>query len=360
MNIALFVGILMGLVVVHEAGHMVVAKLCGMRVERFMIFMGRPIWSFTRGETEYGIGWLPLGGYVKISGMTREEELPEEVKPRAYCNATFTRKFLTIFAGPAVNIVLAFVLFAVIFWIGAPTLGDPTSQIGFVTPNTPAKSIGLTAGDRLVSVNGVPATGIAGVLAVQKELQSKPGRPVTVVFTRDGNRFEKTTTTAVVTDGGRRIGRLGFSFYQPQYSTRYGFFEGLQKGGQLTGEVIKASVSALGRLFVSSQARSQVNSVVGVGAVFNKVANQGAIRILQIAALISLALGVFNLLPFLPLDGGHILFAAIERLRGSALPRGTFEKASFVGMALILVVFFIAIQNDISLIRDGTLNDIGR
>ena len=103
-----------------------------------------------------------------------------------------------------------------------------------------------------------------------------------------------------------------------------------------------------------------MNSVVGVGAVFNKVADQGAIRILQIAALISLALGMFNLLPFLPLDGGHILFAAIERLRGSALPRGTFEKASFVGMALILVVFFIAIQNDISLIRDGTLNDIGR
>ena len=89
--------------------------------------------------------------------MTREEELPEEVQPRAYYNATFTRKFLTILAGPAVNIALAFVLFAAIFWIGAPTLGDPTSQIGYVVPNTPAQAIGLTAGDRLVSVNGVPA-----------------------------------------------------------------------------------------------------------------------------------------------------------------------------------------------------------
>ena len=183
---------------------------------------------------------------------------------------------------------------------------------------------------------------------------------MTVVFRRDGQRFEKTTTTEVVTDGGQRIGRLGFGFYQPQFSTQYGFVEGLQKSGQLTGEVVKASVSALGRLFVSSEARSQVNSVVGVGAVFNKVANDGAIRILQLAALISLALGVFNLLPFLPLDGGHILFAAIERIKGSALPRGAFEKASFVGMALILVVFFIAIQNDITLIRDGTLNNINR
>jgi regulator of sigma E protease len=357
-NIALFVGILVGLVLVHEAGHMVVAKLCGMRVERFMVFMGKPLVSFRRGETEYGIGWLPLGGYVKISGMTREEELPDEVKPRAYYNASFPRKFLTILAGPAVNIVLAYVLFAVIFWVGAPGLGNPTSQIAFVEPNTPAQTIGLKPGDRLVSVDGVRAS--EGILAVQKELQSKPGQPVTVVFTRDRQRFERTTTTKTVTDGGQQIGRLGFSFYQPQISTSYGFVEGLQKGGQLTGEVVKASVSALGRLFVSQEARSQVNSVVGVGVVFNEVASEGAVRILQLAALISLALGVFNLLPFLPLDGGHILFAAIERLKGSALPRGTFEKASFVGMALILVVFFIAIQNDISLIRDGTLTNINR
>jgi regulator of sigma E protease len=357
-NIVLFIGILVGLVLVHEAGHMVAAKLCGMRVERFMIFMGKPLVSFTRGETEYGIGWLPLGGYVKISGMTREEELPEEVKPRAYCNATFTRKFITIFAGPAVNIVLAFVLFAVIFWVGAPGLGTPTNLVNSVATDSPAYAIGLRPGDRLLAVDGVPAGG--DITALRDEIRSHPGEPVRVVYARDGERFERITAPKAFDDDGQQVGVLGFEFYAPPITTSYGFFGGLQKGGQLTGEVVKASVSALGRLFVSSEARSQVNSVVGVGAVFNKVANDGAIRILQLAALISLALGVFNLLPFLPLDGGHILFAAIERIKGSALPRGTFEKASFVGMALILVVFFIAIQNDISLIRDGTLNDIGR
>jgi regulator of sigma E protease len=357
-NIVLFVGILVGLVVVHEAGHMVVAKLCGMRVERFMIFMGKPLVSFRRGETEYGIGWLPLGGYVKISGMTREEELPEEVRPRAYYNASFPRKFLTILAGPAVNIALAYVLFAVIFWVGVPGLGTPTSIVERVQKDTPAQAIGLLPGDRLVSVNGVP-TG-DDITGVQKELRGKPGQPVTVVYTRDGRRFERTTTAMTVDEGAQKIGRLGFEFHAPRTSTSYGFVEGLQKGGELTGEVVKASVSALGRLFVSEEARSQVNSVVGVGVVFNEVADDGTIRIIQLAALISLALGIFNLLPFLPLDGGHILFAAIERIKGSALPRGTFEKASFVGMALILVVFFIAIQNDISLIRDGTLTNIDR
>ena len=126
-NILWFVLILMTLVLLHEAGHMVVAKWCGMRVERFSIFFGRPLWSFRRGETEYGIGWLPLGGYVKITGMTQGEEIPPEVEPRAYSNMPVWKRVVTILAGPAVNILLAVVIFAAIFWIGIPTLRATTS-----------------------------------------------------------------------------------------------------------------------------------------------------------------------------------------------------------------------------------------
>ncbi len=121
LNLVYFVVILMALVLIHEAGHMVVAKWCGMRVERFSIFFGKPVASFTRGETEYAIGWLPLGGYVKISGMTVGEEIADEVKHRAYTAKPAWKKVATILAGPAVNIVLAIVIFAVIFWIGIPT-----------------------------------------------------------------------------------------------------------------------------------------------------------------------------------------------------------------------------------------------
>ena len=127
LNILWFVLILMTLVLLHEAGHMVVAKWCGMRVERFSIFFGRPLWSFRRGETEYGIGWLPLGGYVKITGMTQGEEIPPEVEPRAYSNMPVWKRVVTILAGPAVNILLAVVIFAAIFWIGIPTVRATTA-----------------------------------------------------------------------------------------------------------------------------------------------------------------------------------------------------------------------------------------
>jgi len=155
LNILWFVLILMGLVLVHEAGHMVVAKWCGMRVERFSIFFGRPLWKFTRGETEYAIGWIPLGGYVKISGMTQGEELDPAVAPRAYSNMPVWRRVVTILAGPAVNIVLAILLFAAIFWIGVPT-ANLNNTVGTVTPDSAAQTAGLKPGDRLVAIDGGP------------------------------------------------------------------------------------------------------------------------------------------------------------------------------------------------------------
>jgi len=197
LNIFWFVVILMFLVLVHEAGHMVVAKRCGMRVERFSIFFGRPIARFRRGETEYAIGWLPLGGYVKITGMTRGEEVPPEVEPRAYYNMPAWRKIATILAGPAVNIVLAILIFAAIFWIGVPTLGAPTTQISGVVQDSAAQQAGLQPGDRLVAVNGVPAGGDPEV--IRRELQSgAPGETVRLTIERDGRTIERTAELQVL------------------------------------------------------------------------------------------------------------------------------------------------------------------
>lgn len=347
-NILAFVLILMFLVLVHEAGHMVVAKWCGMRVERFSIFFGRPLAKFRRGETEYGIGWLPLGGYVKITGMTRDEDLPPELVPRAYYSAKTWKKVATIFAGPFVNLVVAFACFAAVFWIGVPT-PQATNAVQVVTAGSPAASIGLAQGDRLLAVNGIATSSEEGLARARAELQSNPGQPVTVRFARDG-QVRTATARLARADGpdGQPIGRLGVQFEVAAGAREsQGFVGGLSSGGRFTWFLIEENAKGIGQLFTSSEARDQVGSVVAIGAVYNEVASDGLIAILRFIGIISLVLAIFNLLPIFPLDGGHIVFALLEKLKGSPISTKVYERSAMVGWAVILVVFVFALQNDI-------------
>jgi regulator of sigma E protease len=334
------------LIILHELGHFVAAKAVGMRVERFSLFFGRTKLRWTRGETEYGIGWLPLGGYVKISGMTRGEDLPPEVEPRAYYNMPAWRKIATIFAGPAVNIVLAIVIFAAIFWAGIPT-ARITDTVGAVTQGQAAQQAGVQPGDRFVAIDDVRVNGDPQRLREQLQAGT-PGEEVVLTLERDGRTIERTAELQQLDDAaGKRTG-LGFSFDTVEGPTqRYGFVDGLTEGWDFAYFVMKANVEVFGDVFTSQEAREQVSSVVGVGAVFNEVSDDGLITLLRFVGVISLALGIFNLLPILPLDGGHILFALIEKAKGSALSRTTYERASFIGFALVMVVFVFALQNDI-------------
>lgn len=364
LNLVYFVVILMALVLIHEAGHMVVAKWCGMRVERFSIFFGKPVASFTRGETEYAIGWLPLGGYVKISGMTVGEEIEDEVKHRAYTAKPAWKKIATILAGPAVNIVLAIVIFAAIFWIGVPT-SDPTTSVRSVNTDSAAMIAGLKPGDRVVAVDGVPANGDSE--RVRTALQSgAPGEVRKLTVDRGGETVVLTARLQVLEDPltgdglknpetGKPLTGLGFTFDAVQGpSVSFGPVEGLTKGWDFAWYILKTNVRVIGDSFVNSQARDQVSSIVGVGATFNEVADNGLIDILQFIGVISLALGIFNLLPILPLDGGHIVFAIAEKVKGSAFSAVTYGRASFVGFAIVMLIFVIALQNDIGrLTGDG-------
>lgn len=355
-NVLWFVLILMGLVLVHEAGHMVVAKWCGMRVERFSIFFGRPIASFTRGETEYAIGWLPLGGYVKITGMTMAEEVEPEFEHRTYRRAAVWKRVAAILAGPAVNIVLAIVVFAAIFWIGVPT-ADLSNRVGSVTPDSAAQAAGLQPGDTLLAVDGVAAEGDAE--AVRDALRANaPGDTIRLRVERDGSIITLPATLDVLRgptgevqtdpETGRPIPGLGFTFGIDEGPVvRSGPIEGLERGWDWAWFVLQANVEVIGDMFTSSEAREQLNSIVGVGAVFNEVSDDGWVVLLRFIAVVSLALGVFNLLPVLPLDGGHIVFALLEKIKGSPVSAKTFERASIVGFALIMVVFVFALQNDI-------------
>jgi regulator of sigma E protease len=351
-NLTQFVLILMGLVLIHEWGHMVVAKRCGMRVERFSIFFGRPLASFRRGETEYAIGWMPLGGYVKITGMTREEDVPPEVEHRAYYAAPVWKRVATIAAGPGINIVLALVAFSVMFWIGVPRTVDVVPTVAQIQAGAPAETIGLQPGDQIVAVAGVRSDDPE---RIRELLSARPDQVVEVTYRRDGREVTRSVRLTSAQVEGRTVGRLGFNFEQrlgPPVSS--GPVEGVTEAVDFTWFVIEESGRAIGRQF-SQPDPDQFNSVVGAGAVYNEVADEGFTTVLRFIGLISLALAIFNLLPMPPLDGGHILFALIEKVRGSPVPRRVYESVSIAGFAVILMGGLFLIQNDIFNISNGTL-----
>ena len=149
------------LVILHEGGHFLAAKAVGMRVERFFLFFPPKLISFKRGETEYGIGAIPLGGFVKITGMNPEEEIPEEVADRAYYRQPVWKRIVVIAAGPAVNIVLALVIFFLLA-VGYGLDGENTNEIGRIADDLPAASV-LQSGDQLVSVDGKNVAGLTGI-----------------------------------------------------------------------------------------------------------------------------------------------------------------------------------------------------
>lgn len=349
-----FIGILILLVLVHEAGHLVVAKWCGMRVERFSVFFGRPLARLRRGETEYAFGWLPLGGYVKISGMSREEEIPPELVPRAYYSASTARKIATIAAGPAVNVLFAVLMFTCAFWVGRPNSGPVVTQVAQVAVSSPAAAAGMRPGDTLVAVNGTRTTDPE---TFRKLLTPHPDGRVVVTYSHDGQdttrlvrlRSVNPTTGAPCNPAVQKdcIGQLGIVFGQG--TERAGFFEGIWKGITYTWWVIHETVSSLFRT------PTQVQSVVGVGAVYTEVASQGLATVLVFTGVVSLALALFNLIPMPPLDGGHILFAIIERIKGRALSAVAMERATVVGIALMLMLFVIVVQRDIINIANGTV-----
>ena len=361
LDIGLFILILIVLVIVHELGHMLVAKWSGMKVERFSVFMGRPLVSFTKGETEYGFGWLPLGGYVKITGMTPDEEIDPADEPRAYYRASTGRRIATIFAGPAVNLVIAFLTFvAIAAFIGFPTF-TTTNTVGSVIETvddrpTPAAQFDLAPGDQLVAVNGVSADGgPEGIEAIRSEIESNIGTPIEVVYRREGEILTAMPTPEVLQPGSGR-GQLGFSFLREQDpSDPAGITQGIAEGSEFTWFLTEQYGALFKELVVSEEARESVNSVVGAGAVFDVVADNGLLDILFFFGAISFALGIFNLIPILPLDGGHIVIALVERFKRSPLSSRAYQGIALAGIFVIIIVFLYVLQNDIALIRGGDL-----
>jgi len=396
------------LILIHEAGHFVVALAVRMRPRRFYLFFPPALVKRVHKGIEYGIGSIPLGGYVKIPGMHRpaagdldaslgraraeapwldrrleparralEEErlrdaqadlrdlreavaraelsepalrsaergltdIEDALAPDAYWRAPAWKKIAVIFAGPATNLAFAIAVLAVVFAIGVPV----ATSVESVDPGTPAAEAGLEPGDEILAVNGDEVTPVL-TERVPARIGVTRGEPVTLTVRRDGERVELATVRAREQDG---VYRLGFALRAREETFEPG--ESVSLAIRETWAITEATGSALGRI-VTGSGREEVASPVGIVQGSSQALEVGFDVYLRILALISLSLALLNLLPLLPLDGGHIAFSIVEAIRGKAIPRAAYERASALGIALVLMLFVIGLSNDVNRLNGG-------
>jgi regulator of sigma E protease len=340
------------LIILHELGHFAAAKWVGMRVERFSLFFPPLIWRKQRGETEYAVGSIPLGGYVRISGMNPSEDLPEEVRDRAYHAQPVWKRMVVIAAGPTMNLLLAFVLlFAYLSLIG-PRDGDRASAtVNVIEKGFPAAKT-LKPGDRIVSVDGVTGSPTDKSEAIAKhecpggaeKEGCRAADPARVVIERDGT--QQTLQLRPIYDPSTERMRLGFSYLDDGPREPFGVGTAFTQTADRLWMLSKETVKLPARLLNAEQ-RKEISGVVGSYEVTRQTILDDAADVLGILALISLSLAIVNLFPFLPLDGGHIFWAVVEGVRRKPVPYAVMERSGVIGFMLVIGLFLIGLTNDI-------------
>ena len=361
-------------VMVHEFGHYITAKRFDMKVTEFFLGFGKRLWSFTRGETEFGIKAIPAGGYCRIEGMTPRDEMPIGEESRAFFGATTTRKLIVLGAGSFAHFVIGFLLiFSIFFGVGVNTLLSDISQ---VAPNSAAAAAGFQPGDKITAVNGKKVT---NWYEDSQAIRDSQGKELSFTVLRDGNEITISAAPTYVESDKRYV--LGV--VTKIGTQREGFIPSISESGRaiavLTRESVKAlialptKVPQLIRQTFGGEERDP-NGLVGVvGAArvsgdavsSNKLNNTERLgTFLLLIASLNIFVGLFNLLPLLPLDGGHMAVAIADeiraffaRLRGKPRPAGIdvnvltpITMTVFVVLAVLTSILLIAdIFNPVSL-----------
>jgi regulator of sigma E protease len=372
------------LILIHEAGHFFAARAVGMSPRRFYVGFPPALLKVNRNGIEYGLGAIPLyesprllppvervkrlvaqGDFEearaalpdleqavadeKLSPTAQRSarrglsELSDALGLDAYWRQRTWKRLAVIAAGPGTNLVFAIVLLACVYMIGIPS--DASRVVERVEPKTPAARAGLQAGDRIVGINRVPAYTFDDV---RDAIRGSGGKPLIVSVLRKGRYLELPPARPQKTEG---VYTLGFRPSAIRYK-RYDPITAIGLAAKDTWLVTKAMGTWISHI-ASGSGHKEVSSPVGIVRESSKAVAVGIREYLQVLALISLSLALLNLLPLLPLDGGHIAFSIIEGVRGRAVGRGVYERVSAVGIALVLFLFFVGLSNDIGNIRGG-------
>lgn len=333
------------LVIVHELGHFVVARWSGVRILRFSVGFGPRVMAWTRGDTEYAVSAIPLGGYVKMAGEQRTKETYE---PWEYLSKPVGTRARIVFAGPLVNYLVAFASLWLVFVIGYPEL---LPEVGKVVDGMPAQAAGLQQGDRIQSINGRP---IHTWEEMTQVIYEAPGRPLTVELERnDGPQALSVTPQAkAITDPFGRpktIGLIGIApsgaFQSYRVSPLAAFGRAFRQQNEWTKQTLLALWSTLtGKLSL----RDSVTGPIGLVYLTSEAVRMGVAPLLFLVSLFSLSLAIFNLFPIPILDGGHLLFLAIERLRGRPVSLSVQERSFQVSFVLLMALVLVICLNDVS------------
>lgn len=345
--------ILLGILIfVHELGHFIVAKIMGVKVLKFSLGFGPKVIGKRVGETEYLISSFPLGGYVKMLGEDGIEEVSEEERPRAYNYQPVWKRFLIVFSGPLFNLLFASLLFILIFMTGFPVL---LPQVGEVMPDTPASISGLLKGDTVTEING---RSISRWDEMTEIIHRSPGRELIIKINRGGQVMtlhitpEKKEVSDIFGEK-REVGLIGIKPLGSTKVTRESLPGAISEGLRRTWDISVLTVLSIVKLIQRIIPAETIGGPILIFQMAGQEAAHGPLSFFTFMAVISINLGILNLLPIPILDGGHILFHLIEAIRRKPLSEKVILVAQRLGLAIILTLMVFAFYNDIMRLLTG-------
>ena len=350
-----FLFVLTVVVFVHELGHFLVARLCGVRILVFSIGFGRELAGFTdRHGTRWKIAAVPLGGYVKFFGDENAASVPDrstieamsEVDRReSFFHQSLAKRAAIVAAGPIANFILAILIFAAVFLVyGRP---DNTARVEGITANSAAAAAGFRLGDVVVEIDG---RSIASFTDMQRVVRARAEQKLEIVIQRDGRDvvLAAVPTPTEVTDNFGKVHRYGILGIEgPKERLKVGPIGAVASGIEESWSIIDDTFSYLGRMVTGRESADQLGGPVGIALMSGEAAKLGFDVLIRWVGAISVSIGLLNLFPIPLLDGGHLLFYGLEALRGRPLSDRTQEIGFRIGFAIVLMLLVFATYNDI-------------
>ncbi len=327
------------LIIIHELGHFMVAKLVGIKVYEFSLGFGPKLASIGKGETAYNLRAIPLGGFVRMAGMDPKEELDEKDQERSFSKKTVGQRAGVIFAGPLMNFILAVLLLAIVLALQGQPVPSSGTGVGEVLPGYPAQEAGIIAGDKIVAIDHRPVDKWANMV---ETINERPGETISITVIRDGIQREFEVKTVVSNESG--MGMIGI--YPEEDYVKIGIYQSIVLGVKWTVNITVLILDFLSKMIIG-QAPADVGGPVRIVSEIGKAAQVGFPFLLRLSAFLSINLGLFNLLPIPALDGSRILFLGWEKVRGRPVDPVKENYIHLIGFGLLLLLIVIITYNDI-------------